>query len=712
MSHQSFNGPLPSGKSGSRAVRAAVLVCAALALAVPSVKAQTAAQITSCQTAIENYLSAHSEGTIVTSSSTNLATAVAQVIKSNTNTALTPAFFAESALLPYPYGTNGSTGAVRTDVSPTFNRDAAAVLVTGSAIGQVIATGTNATVTPAVFAANVAAITDKVVDVSGTNTAKNLTIDGQTSVVKTALATITNAYAPANTTFKTTLLNTDTALGTALLVDTNLESLPANGLMTILKGAMPGISGTNPAPAPFVAKSFVTGLLTTGSNTVSIPDNAQGETAPKFAVDILTNVVTNTIVDEWVANEVGIKVYNNNIVHQSNLVNIGLALFVAYPNVTGAVFKFAQGLTDAVTQGVNQENQRIAFVAALTTANYQRAVPILKGAVFADPYYAGSSVVGGTGGFTYAVFNSIYAKSPSALLSTATSAAVGVGNMLGQDGNALTQVADTYSTFLAAKKLAVASTGTYASDLIYGAATGAFASYAVDAWGNGGGGKLNLGSSSTSSNIPTASVLDLASIADLFADGVIKYYGSTLNANAATAASQIGGWRRLWPDLLPTRLSPIHRTRICRVRWACLSPPHWMITWSAWASTAPRKPISSTPLRRTLTRWSPMPPISRRSPPNRRPPKTKHRSTSPSPARLPSRKPRSPTCNPPTFPSGKKPERAGRESGPFCVFCGSANAKRGASKIARIFPRVAAFVQVDEVEEGLDVRAMLAMRFP
>ena len=62
-----------------------------------------------------------------------------------------------------------------------------------------------------------------------------------------------------------------------------------------------GASGTNTLGVVNAAAQLTAGLVETGA----VPDAAQGETFPTFAVALLKEVSANTNVDEWVACKLG-----------------------------------------------------------------------------------------------------------------------------------------------------------------------------------------------------------------------------------------------------------------------------------------------------------------------------------------------------------------------------------------------------------------------
>jgi len=507
MSHQPLNGGLLPQKSLSPIVRtAAIAAVLALSIAVPSLRADTAGQ-----TEIEKFIP--SGKTIATCTTAQLATAVADALADTANT-LTPTDIAVSALQPYPVG---KTGAVTR--TSTLNSDGSAVVA--SAITELINLGKDTK-----FATDVGSMVDGVISVNQPTAGETLSEAGREAVAEQALGVISDASLAGTTALsKIALLQGVQYIGYDLTADKYLEALPNDALTTIDEDAMAyvaGADGKNTSGSGVQAENFAYGLVSTGT----VPDSAQGQTFASFEITLLHFKYVNVNIDEYVSYEFGLKDANTSVAaHQAALVTLAEALYTAYP---AAITKVTQGLADSIPAGTNAETNRIAFAQALTTGTLASAVPILEGAVYSDPYYGSQ--------FTNAVFTSIYAKSPATLLTDATSAAVSVGNVLGADGNELTQVANVYGTFLAAKKLAPASAGIYATDLISGAVNSPISvNQFVDAPGSGGG-DLHVGT-----GITAATCLDLTSIEDLIADGVVKYYGTAINTtDASLAASEIG----------------------------------------------------------------------------------------------------------------------------------------------------------------------------
>jgi hypothetical protein len=507
--------------SRSLTTRAALLFSVALALAVPSLKAQTSAQVTTCQNDLNAKIAAIQPGkTILSCSASTLATAVAEAIKTNTTPSLLPSYYAVGALRVYPW----PTGNARAD------RNTSAAIVGAAAVGQLLATGTDTN-----FNVDASEIAYGLMSVGGTNSADNLNFAGQPAVASAVIGTISDAYVAGTTGIsKASLLLADRAIGISTSADTLLESASGKALVVIDEGALAGVNGTHgtsTAAAALAAQSFVEGTVLTGT----VPDAGQGETSNTYAVALLsnTNINVNSTLDEYVANAIAVK---DNSANVTSLESLATILIEQYSSVPGAVTKMSQGIAAAITpgtSGANRESNRVAFAQSLVNSFPGAAgVDVLEGMVYVDPFYAG-----GPNGFTYGVFSTLYAKSPSDLSADAPSIATGVGQVLGQDGNVLTQVASTFSTFIGAGKLPVASTATYAVDLISGAKNSpVLASEFTGAAAGAGGGQLNL------STPVTQTVIDLSAITDVLADGVITDYNrlGTLNTDATTVASQIG----------------------------------------------------------------------------------------------------------------------------------------------------------------------------
>jgi hypothetical protein len=142
------------------------------------------------------------------------------------------------------------------------------------------------------------------------------------------------------------------------------------------------------------------------------------------------------------------------------------------------------------------------------------------------------------------VFNSIVASTAgkTLLAKDAPKIATGVGMILGADGDVLTQVADTFGTYIGNLDLPAASAATFAKDLIKGAVKGLPATVSVSAQtippGNapvGAGGQLNVGAT-----ISASTVNDLVAIVDVLANGIIQANGTASAAAIKSDATEIG----------------------------------------------------------------------------------------------------------------------------------------------------------------------------
>ena len=379
------------------------------------------------------------------------------------------------------------------------------------------------------FVTDSAAVTDEVAHVNYPTTTADLTLAGQEAVVKSALGAISDAYvkgAPASLVSSANLLLADQAIGTALAGDADLTGLPASGLTTILQTGIEGITGLkamSTAAAPYAAENFVAGIVSGGT----APNSA---TLTAFAVSILKNVAANANVDEYVSFAIGSKENTS----QSSLLTTGTTLLAKY---TADQAKITQGLADAVTAAPGEAG-RLTLVNGLANAQVKYATTILEGAVFADPYYAGE--------FSGAVLTDIY-DSPTGhtLITTdAPGIASGVGAILGQDGNSLTQVSGTFSDLIISGALNVTNAATYANDLITGAAKSTLpATDFLNITAGSAGGKLAVGTGVINTLIAGSTVDDLVDIADLFGNAILTKFAaisSPTKAEATTVASEIG----------------------------------------------------------------------------------------------------------------------------------------------------------------------------
>jgi hypothetical protein len=281
--------------------------------------------------------------------------------------------------------------------------------------------------------------------------------------------------------------------------------LKKDGLVTILQDGIEGITGVkgkSTATAPLAAASFVEGIL---SNS-SVPD---GLSYPGFAVDILKRVKSNANVDELVSYQVALAD------SPSDLTTLATTLYKSY---AADDVKITQGLLAATppTSGTS-EAARAADVSSLTTASIKNAAAIVQGAVFVDPHH--------TQDFTEASLDAINTFGGEKLVdSDAPTIAKDLGNTLGQDGDALTGVAEVFSELTGSGDLEVSRVATVATDLISGAVkskvpasefTGGAAGY--------GGGTLNV------LNPVQETGSDLAGVLDLLATGIIAADSSVLD---------------------------------------------------------------------------------------------------------------------------------------------------------------------------------------
>jgi hypothetical protein len=453
---------------------------------------------------------------MITCSTSQLATAVAAVIAADSSSTLTPPCFVMSALLPYPFNTNGASSRSAASLA------SAALDVTQTAISQAITAGTSSTVTAAVLQNHIANITDLVLNVTA------LTQADQESVLETALSTVASAYLSASASYKPILQYAILRIGQVLSNDAVLEAIPSQGLDTILESGMLEVASGNAAYAPYLARSYVAGLILSNSNTFIWPEEAQGATASQFLVNILSPVASNATIDSLVAHDVAVGLYNNDVNSTANgnnplgaVVTMGQNLF-ANANFTAAATQTALtiGLTSGISQGNDQENQRISFAQQLTSSEVASAGAIEQGSIYVDPYYAG--------GFTNGVMTAVYNSNHATLISDAPTLATEAGNIIGSDGNVLTNVANTFGTFIGAGELSATNAGTYALNLIYSAQNGTVAANTII----GGGGKF-IGNN-------TAGVVDMASIADVLALGVKNSFGTLNTSNASAFGSDIG----------------------------------------------------------------------------------------------------------------------------------------------------------------------------
>jgi len=498
MSTQPFKSTSASKSRRRIAARTAIAVCAVLAFSTRSLLADATGQAE-----INAFLGTKN---VQNASAPALVSAVAKALASSSNS-VTAADLAASAFQPFG-------GLVRKD------RDTTAPLVAASVVGSVISSDSGAALTSSssAVAESIAAVVDQVVTVNGTDPAENLDSTGQGNVIKSALSVISTE---ALTT--PTLLLADETIGATLASDATFSGESSE--ITALEDGIAGITGVKskaPAEAPVAAEDFVTGLISTG-----VPGSL---TYPVFAEDILTKVYKNTTVDELVAYAIGQQ-------DSGGLVGLGTTLFARYPK---AVVKLTQGLTAASPQGVNNENTRATFVNSLTAADLTAATGIAEGSTFTDPFYSYA--------FTHGVFDALIGSGGESLAGKyAAGIASGVGAELGQDGFELTEVANVYSYLTGSNDLEAANAPTYAKDLIKSAVTSSILPSAftevhgVTGSGptGGGGGKLPVGNGKSSTTVSLNIGETLASILDLFADGIINQNGTGSTAAIATDAKEL-----------------------------------------------------------------------------------------------------------------------------------------------------------------------------
>jgi hypothetical protein len=496
MSHQSLTGNFLSAR-----VRGALVALAALTISIPSVWADA-------QGDISVFLPAGK--TILTAKAADLATAVTAAIETGT-TGFTPAQLAAAAFQPVG-------GKVRSD------RETSAAVVT-DAVVTLFTSGTGHA--NANFASIIGATVDSVVAVNGTlnNTKLTLTTAGQSTVIKDALGTIADGLG----TTGTGVLAADAKIGAALSGDPYLEGIAKAALTTALQVGIEGINGVkgkSTTNAPLAAQEFVSGILSTGTlpNDPATPAPAAYNT---FAVAILKNVSKNASVDEFVSYQVGLS-------DTTGLVSLAQALATKY-TTPATVAKIVQGVTADTTAAIGEAGRQ-TFINALTVALSKDAVAIAQGGAYVDPIYSGS--------FTAATFSGLVTDSTAkSNLATKYAAAIatGVGNILGQDGDELTQVALTYKKLLGANTLPPASAATYATDLITGAVKSKISTSAFTGAAAGlGGGTLAVGTGKFGSTVGNEVALDLSSVLNLFAEGIINGSSLATSKDVAAVAKEVG----------------------------------------------------------------------------------------------------------------------------------------------------------------------------
>jgi hypothetical protein len=512
MTSHPFNGRLSAKRAGLGAVFTAFAAISIYSMSATTGHAQA-------QAAVETEVATLAPGkTIATCTPTVLAEAVADLIEASSS--FTPGDLAAAALEPYPSGATKARSDAASKSGPDVLESAIGALISNSGLST---SGTN-------FATNAAAIVNEMATDTFTDGATQKAVfseSGQETLATDGLATISAAYqAGTSGLTQAQLLAGDTAIGNALATDASLIALTKSGLTTILADAIKGIPGfkdNGVNAAPVAAAAFVSGILENG-----VPDSGQGGTADTFAVAILKNVATNASVAELVANAVAV---GTNSTSDSALEGLAAAL---YPKYSKDVAKITQGLVAVVPQNSSGEAGRVTLIEGLTTASPKDVTPIAQGAVYVDPYYAGAFTLGAAD----AILTSGGTKGVKDLGSDAGKMATGIGNVLGQDGTYLTDVASVYSELTGSADLAAASAGTFAGDLITGAETSKVPSTQFTGLAAGLGG----GTLAVKTGIVGTTVTDLETIEDLFAEGIYTADSSTFNTEkgAETVGTDIG----------------------------------------------------------------------------------------------------------------------------------------------------------------------------
>ena len=337
------------------------------------------------------------------------------------------------------------------------------------------------------------------------------------AIISTALGTISQQIAHGTITSTLSaaqLLAGDTAIGTAVTANANLEALTKNGLLTVIEDSITdvnGLRGKSPTAGPEAADAFVKGLIAN-----AFPD---GATPGNFAVTILKHVAKNASIAEFVSYEVGLK----DNASDTTLSTLAAALYASYSK---DVAKITQGIVAVEPQQNNTEGNRVSLITSLVSTQPKQAVSIDAGATFTDPFFAGD--------FTGATFGAL---TTPLLGKDAGRIAISEGAVLGQDGNSLTDVAQVYAQAIGSGKLLPKNAAAYLTDLIGGAAKSKVpASQFTGAAAGGGGGQLNGGVKQLATSITFQTLLDLASITDLLGGAIITADNATLSGKGLTAA--------------------------------------------------------------------------------------------------------------------------------------------------------------------------------
>ncbi|MGA3171907.1 MAG: hypothetical protein ABSE62_12950, partial [Chthoniobacteraceae bacterium] len=190
-----------------------------------------------------------------------------------------------------------------------------------------------------------------------------------------------------------------------------------------------------------------------------------------------------------------------------------------YKKYSSAVTKITQGIVAAVPAGVDIETNRVSLLKLLSTAAPKDAATLDQGASFTDPNYAYA--------FTLGVFNGV---GPTTFAKDAPTIATDEGNVLGQDGTQLVSVANVFADLTGSGSLLASKASTYAGDLVSGAVKSKIPStqFTGAAAGLGGGTLLPALNGKNSDFLPTVTVDDLGTIADLFTQ---KIYSANLSSS-------------------------------------------------------------------------------------------------------------------------------------------------------------------------------------
>ncbi len=496
MSTQPLAGRTISRGSASLALRAALAALAALALSGHSLWAQTFSGTQAllntalAPKTILNATPAALEGAIITVNTNNPTISIA-VLAGQAFTATTGS------------KVEARSGSTAGDV---VNLLSTAILTNNS--NTVLTDGTE-----------IAAIVDAVADVNASTT-KELSVADQGAVADGAVAAVSD-----NAETNNNLLAVDENIGTTLAADVYLQGLPKDGLTTILADAIKGINGAkghSQSVAPVAAEDLVEGIVSSGN----VPDASQSATFTTFAEAILKNVSKNASVDELVTYQIALKDAGT-----SNWTALAAGLYSKY---SADISKITQGIIAAAPQDFNNETARQGVVSSIVASANKDAATIDQGATFVDPRYAYA--------FTDSTLTTLYAaggggvKGEKLAAKYAATIATDEGNVLGQDGDELANVAGTFASLITAGDLLASNAATYAKDLLTGAEKSKIpvTEFSVSSGAFGlGGGTLNLSAPATET------VQDMASIADLFAVTIIDNNGGGTTA-AKTDASEIG----------------------------------------------------------------------------------------------------------------------------------------------------------------------------